>query len=240
MQLNPSGTVPTLWVHDANQAKALMDSKDIIDWASKNGATADAFEKLAVQPDSQSEIWVKHFHDLPVRVISYGKTHNALARFMNNRRLAALRRQLKRAQDLTLIAAYRAKIADIESFKEAHTNSTTVETETRKAFSLLDRLDKLLRENTFISGDRYGLADLVWTVTVARFQMLGFSPLNDRPALARWYDQMHQRPSFEQADIWDRFRPKRVLPILLKKEWRVISVAALILALIIFSFVRVL
>ena len=72
----------------------------------------------------------------------------------------------------------------------------------------------------FLIGDAYSLADLVWTVTVARLKMIGLEPLVGRPALAAWYARVQARPSFEEADVWERVKPARLLGMFARKLLR--------------------
>jgi deoxyhypusine synthase len=41
-----------------------------------------------------------------------------------------------------------------------------------------------------VVADAYSLADVVWTVSVARQTAIGAAPLADRPALADWYERI--------------------------------------------------
>lgn len=82
----------------------------------------------------------------------------------------------------------------------------------------------MLAEKGADCSDAYTLADVVWTVVVAPQHMLGRSPLEDRPALARWYARMKARPSFREADLWERFRPERMLLAMAAKlKWHLLA-----------------
>ncbi len=57
----------------------------------------------------------------------------------------------------------------------------------------------------------------MWTVTVARHKMVGPDPLVNRPALAAWSDRMKSRPSFVRAGIWEKAKPRQMLPVVWAK-----------------------
>lgn len=78
-------------------------------------------------------------------------------------------------------------------------------------------LDRHLADQILIARSRYSLADVAWTVTVARAVMRGEAPLVERPNLEAWYERMCQRPSFRSAEIWERFAPWKLVPVLVMK-----------------------
>ena len=58
----------------------------------------------------------------------------------------------------------------------------------------------------------YGVADVVWTVFLARMEMAGLgAEIPKRPALARYWGAMQARPSFPAADIWTTFHTVRLI-----------------------------
>ena len=58
----------------------------------------------------------------------------------------------------------------------------------------------------------YGVADVVWTVFLARMEFVGMgAELLKRPALARYWRAMQARPSFAPADIWTKLHVFRLI-----------------------------
>jgi glutathione S-transferase len=211
MRLNPGGTVPTLVV-DGN---VLDDSRTILEQLERR------FEGPALLPASadaraDAERWIEHGYALSERVLAYGSDRlRRLGARVNRGRLEALRRHRERSPDLS--AVYDAKIADIEQFI-AETNDAELVARMRQQLgAMLDELDAWLKNRRFIAGEAYSLADVVWTVTVARQSMLRHDPLRDRPALASWYARMKARPSFVGASVWERAHPAQVLRVLFTK-----------------------
>jgi glutathione S-transferase len=71
-----------------------------------------------------------------------------------------------------------------------------------KMIALLDQADAALARRDWLSGDSYGLADACVLPYVLRLDHLAMTPLisaEARPSLARWYQRVQARPSFETA-----------------------------------------
>ncbi len=81
---------------------------------------------------------------------------------------------------------------------------------------LCDILEAKLNTQAYIVGDQYTLADIVWTVFISRLFMLKMDNLIlERKALALYWQRMQNRPSFAQAAIWTKMKPKMILKVLL-------------------------
>src|SRR5690606_23636043 len=97
--------------------------------------------------------------------------------------------------------------------------------------SALDELDAWLSNRPYICGASYSLADIVWTILVARQQMLKLSPLTNRLSLTEWYARVKARDSFKRADVWEKFEPRKLLPIVLAKfKWHLLLVVFVLVA----------
>jgi glutathione S-transferase len=211
MRLNPGGTVPTL-VH---RGKAVDDSSKIIHYIDqKFGGYAlipneDGFE-------AEVEGWLEKLRAISVRELSYGSDRlSRLGRGVNGARLKRLRKLAKSHPELR--EAYEAKAADIESFTEASGDHAEVDAQRAKVAVDLDQMEGRLKDHEWLAGPRYTMADAVWTVGIARFHMLGIEPLKGRPALEAWYERMKERPSFDDADIWESFKPTGLLKVIASK-----------------------
>ena len=211
MQLNPAGTVPTLVVGD----EILDDSHVIL-------REVDArFEGNPLTPSSpdaidEMERWIGKAYGLSERVLTYGtgKFRTLGARVNARRRKALLR---LRDRHPALRAQYEAKLADIDAFIADAGNAATVADVDQRYEASLDELDARLSDRPYICGASYSLADVVWTVLVARQLMLGRAALAGRPSLAAWYGRVKERGSFREADVWERFDAWKLLPVMLTK-----------------------
>jgi len=95
--------------------------------------------------------------------------------------------------------ALHARVSKLQAsallFRESGT--AVQELETR-----LDDLSDVVDTNAFVASDAYSIADVMWTVTLARVDMLGLdAQLRARPAVAAYYQRVSERPSFAAASI---------------------------------------
>jgi glutathione S-transferase len=210
MRLNPGGTVPTL-IHHGN---VLAQSRDIL------GYIETRFPEPALWGNRHARIeidyLVSRLFSVPFRELSYGSPRIArLGAWINSKRVRNLRR--RRAENPNLSPLYTAKINDIEGFSRKsqdphHMQGTRLSVEFE-----LDQLEDVLGGSRCLGGADYTMADLVWTVGVARLIMLGMTPLQNRPALCEWYARMKSRPSFAEAGVMERFQPSAILRVLWAK-----------------------
>lgn len=199
LKLNPMGTVPTM-VHGET---AVPDSDAIMRYAAEHLSSVDLAPK---DPDEREamEAWITELRAISLRELSYGaeKTRETGAR-VNKMRLKVLYRRRDKHPDMADV--YTAKIEDITGFAERAVDPEVAAAHHRQVEQKLDELNALLNKQPWLAGSTYSFADAVWTVGVARFIMLHLDPLENRPALADWYARVKARPSFEQADVWEKF-----------------------------------
>ena len=59
------------------------------------------------------------------------------------------------------------------------------------------------------------MADVIWTVFLARLELLGMErEIRQRTFTCAFYRQMKLRASFEEAKIWNKIRPIRALNLI--------------------------
>lgn len=93
-------------------------------------------------------------------------------------------------------------------------NAGEIENLNAKIAPMLDRLETQLSQTTWLCGNRYSLADTVWTTVLNRLDELKFNYLwvdQARPALNSYLNHLRFRPSFKAAIQ----RDKMPLPMLL-------------------------
>ena len=103
-----------------------------------------------------------------------------------------------------LAELYEAKIESVKSLKESAENSDNLAEVEGRTEQLIDELESMLSQREYIAGSTYSLADVIWTVLLARLALLGMASLWEnlkRPAVAAYYGRMKNRPSFKTADI---------------------------------------
>lgn len=197
MRLNPKGVVPTL----VNGDDVVTDSFGIINYIDQH------LEGQALEPDlseEQSEMrrWLALGDHLPIHVLTYGRGGVPGGTQMLEKRIKALDGYKNNNPELAEL--YEAKIESVKSFKENAENSDTVAEIEGRAEQLMDELESVLSQREYIAGSTYSLADVIWTVLLARLELLGMASLwenSKRPALAAYYLRMKGRASFKSADI---------------------------------------
>lgn len=207
VRLNPNMTVPTLATPDA----ILDQSRHIVEYA---------FRRRRQTVDAESARWLGLHYSFPIEELTFGGllAHNRLARIMIPKRLAAARRRLlamaNANPDLASVYAARAAVFGerLRVFDPASVEALS-ERRRAEAIALLDRLEANVADGReAIAPPRYGAADVVWTVFLARmeFASLG-AEIARRPSLARYWRAMQTRPSFPAADIWTRLHLGRLI-----------------------------
>ena len=212
MRLNPEGTVPTM-VHNGD---VLPDSMLIAEYAERT------FEGPPLIPQDKQERaetrrWVDGFRSFPFAVLLYGNEKmrgaSAIIYKLRIRRLRAL--GLKHPE---LAEIYRAKERKVEDDARNTADGGHITELRRKLVDMLGELDGLLAERTWIAGESYSLADVAWTVAVAQLiQENKLEVFVGRPSLARWFEAIRQRPSYDEADIWDHVKPGKAFAIAVTK-----------------------
>ncbi len=214
MKLNPGGTVPTL-VHNGD---VVADSYLIAEYAER---TFDGPPLFPEDPGERAEMerWVAAYRGISLRELSYGSDRmKRIGAFVNRLRVRRLHALADRHPELAEI--YRDKERDIQGFADHAVDGAHVAGLNRQVTGLFDELDKVLADRPWIAGENYSLADVVWTVTVARLLAMGDArPLEGRPALSRWFEAARRRPSYDKADVWDHFKPAAIIRIMAGKLW---------------------
>ena len=212
MRLNRGGTVPTL----AHDGKVVSDSRDILRHLDSRFPGANLWQKNSCNRTERVDHFVQELYAISFRELSYGSP--ALLRlgvWINKKRVQNLRQRQREAPQLTDL--YDAKIEDIENFSRNALDADRMRQAWASHCQKLDRLENALWHRTHIVGNDYTMADLVWTVGIARLKVLGMNPFEGRPALKKWYARMKARPSFRQAQVMERFQPSAILRVLWSK-----------------------
>ena len=134
------------------------------------------------------------------------------------KRIAVLERHRDQNPDLAPI--YQARIDDVRNWRDAIADREQVAALGDELGRLFGEFEaQLAGDQPFVVGDRYTLADVVWTVTVARAHMLRKTSALG-PRTKAWFSRMRERPSYAQADIWHRMRPSFLLGMIARSIFK--------------------
>ena len=212
IKLNPGGTTPTM-VHNGD---VVPDSLLIAEYAERTFAGPRLYPE---DPGERKEAqrWVGAFRDFPFAVLLYGNEKmRRVSAFIYRMRIKRLR--ALGAKHPGLAEIYRAKESKVEDDAKNTDDGAHITTLRGKLIAMLDELDSLLADRTWIAGENYSLADTVWTVAVAQLiQEKKVEVMAGRPALARWFEAIKQRPSYEVADIWDHVKAGKAFMVMATK-----------------------
>jgi glutathione S-transferase len=186
--INPHGLVPTL-VHDG---RTYIESVDIIRYLDElqpapslvpaDPENRSVFDKLISDADNAQTSLKALTHEFLFRGSGRYSSEEDLKKFASGHRntwLVDFKRSFA-ARD----PAWQNRVATALSDMRGHFRS----------------LDGRLADSKWLAGETFTLADVAWTPQVHRMRLMEW-PMNSFPQLSRWYGQLEQRPSFQQAVI---------------------------------------
>jgi glutathione S-transferase len=207
VRLNPNMTVPTLVLAD----RILDQSRDIAEYAlGVDEATLDGVTKA----------WLDVHYAYPIEELTFGGilARHPLARIAIPRQLAATHRRLlaRAAENPDLAEVYEARAAAYAERARILDPAAVIRLSERRraeAIGFMDRLEQTLSDGrAVLVPPAYGVADVVWTVFLARMEFAGLgTEIPKRPALARYWRAMQARPSFSAADLWTKWHVIRLI-----------------------------
>ena len=205
--LNPNMTVPTLVLSD----RILDQSRAIAEYAL--GVTEATL-------DDETRAWLDLHYGYPIEELTFGGilARNPLARIMIPRQLEATHRRLlvRAAENPDLAEVYKARATIFSDRARIFDPDAVVrlsEERCAEAIGFMDRLEQTLRDGrAVLVPPAYGVADVVWTVFLARMEFAGLgTEIHTQPAVARYWRAMQARRSFAAADIWTKWHVIRLI-----------------------------
>jgi len=189
-RLHPGGVVPAL-VHDGT---VVIESNDIIRYIDER------YSGPSLLPESEIEqAWLDQLlslsSDLQVSLKLLSYTHLYAHRIRKSPAEMAEYARLQQNKDLV---TWQQRFND-EDFSQGE-----LEAARKKFVTALKILEDSLRDRIWLCGDRYGLADISWTVNVHRAQLLDLRKpemlrLDQHEQLKAWLKRVRQRSSFDRA-----------------------------------------
>lgn len=214
-RLNPRMVVPTL-VHDG---RPVIDSAKIVRYIDANFAGPPLH--AAGEADQAEEArWLEVVDQLPLRELSYGRLRGPFGWVLRRSDRLRLKKLAKhRDANPELRELYEAKIADVHAWFAVSRDPVKIEAIEARVDAALAELGARLAGRDFIGGARYGVADVLWTVVLARLCVLGQrGRVAAHPEVMAYLNRMARRPSFVEAAVWDRVPWRVILRSLLGKK----------------------
>jgi glutathione S-transferase len=188
LELNPNGVVPTL-IHDG---EVITDSGVICEYLE------EVFPSTRMLPERASEravvrAWCRYIDEVPTAAIRVPSFNMAF---------------LPRYDDLD-DATFQKEQADVrpirkhfyEKMGRKGFDKTEVDAAMTQFTSTLERMENRLADNQWLSGDVFGMADIIALPLVDRMDDLNFANLWEDafPAVTDWFQRSRARASFEKA-----------------------------------------
>jgi glutathione S-transferase len=183
--LNPKGVVPVL-VHDG---ETITESNDIISYIDAS------FPQVPMQPEDATDVsFVTATLAASSQIQSALKllSHEFLFKPVRRMKPDQLRAFAMTHPDPTLVQ-FMQDFSSKAGFGEGRISDAV-----GQMISAFSDLEHRLSNSLWLSGSKYGLADISWIVNVHRVAHIGL-PLKPFPALAGWYQRNLERPNFVAA-----------------------------------------
>lgn len=192
VRLNANAVVPTL----VEDGEVVTDSATILRRiAERSGLLPSGGETRARALDL-----LERGDRVNFQVITYARKGVPRGDELLRARVARATEQASAHPDL--LQTYLAAAERIERHAAAAADTSGAAEAERRLGEEFRDLDAMLGRDDFLSGDSYGIADVIWTVILARTRMLGLDGMIDGlPRLAAYYDRMTARPSFAAARV---------------------------------------
>ncbi len=208
VKLNPNGVIPTLAFNNGttevvtNSARiirfiaALPEGNSLLPTNKNDIQLMDKLIDLADEVDLQILSYARH--------PSMEKSEKILDARINKSLLLA-------EQHPELKNNYLACAARSEKSKTFRVDVKHIKDIEQSAVESLTLAEKQMNGNTYLLGDIYSLADVIWTVVLSRLDLLGYTDWingNKFPLLGSYYQRAQDRESFTLAQIqnewWDK------------------------------------
>ena len=208
LKLNPNGVIPTLEIQNGT-TEIVTNSAHIIRFI------AELPEGNSLLPTNECELQlmdklISLADEIDLQILSYArhpsmeKSEKILDARINKSLLLAEQHPEHRK-------SYRVCADRSEKSKTFRVDKEHIKDIEQNAFESISFAEKRLKGNTFLLGETYSLADVIWTVVLSRLDLLGYTDWvegNDFPLLASYYQRAQERKSFTLAKIqnewWDK------------------------------------
>ena len=208
LRLNPRGVIPTLEFRNGT-TQVVTNSADIIRFV----AALPQGNSLLPKNENDYELMdnlINLADEVDLQILSYArhpsmeKSEKILdARIEKSLLMAKKHPELSRNY---LDCADRSQNSKTFRVNEQHINDVE-----QRALKSIEFVEKHLKDSSFLLGDVYSLADVIWTVVLSRIDLLGYDSWLDEsnfPHLSSYYSRMQKRKTYSLAQVqnewWDK------------------------------------
>lgn len=193
VRLNPLCVVPTMVL----DGRVITDSARIVIEVARNTGVG---LPLAPHDRALALDWFDRGNAVNFQVITYARSGVPRGDELLSARLERTREYAQRFPDLRKI--YEAAHARVAEHAQLSVHPQVTAAAEADLVAKLDLLDIQVTHTAFIGGTGYSVADVMWTVLLARIEMLGLADLiSSRARLLDYYQRAKARPSFAAARV---------------------------------------
>jgi glutathione S-transferase len=195
LSINPNGVVPTL-VHEG---RPIVDSSVICEYLDDVFAEPSLTHDTAIET-ARMRSWMRYFEEVPTVAIRVPSFNGLFSDFVGKMSDDEFQEHMNR---LPLRKHFYAKMQKGKFSDEE--NEAALE----RLASSLDRVERALTNSTWIAGEIFSLADIVFIPTIIRMEDIGLSSMWEaRPRISEWLNNVKLRDSFDVAFFpGSRIRP---------------------------------
>jgi glutathione S-transferase len=212
--MQPNMTVPVL----NSNGSIIADSRMILYFVNQHFTGADLFP-VADADAIEASLELHYAFSIEDLTMGNALRKSPIARLALGRGLAKASRKCLQMMD------------DHPELKDAYTRKLTLEEERKRlilsdennyaqmqqrAIGLCDMLEEQLSQHQFAASKQYSLADVVWTIFLARLVMIKFDHLIvERKNLNEYWQRMSHRKSYAAANICTKIPAFKLIRIIL-------------------------
>lgn len=204
-RMNPSAKLPVF----QNGSHVIFDAIEIIQYveriaekASSSGNDSSVGNQEVVKWMRKIQAWDPKFFTLFHVPVKYRLN---VSKFLRRVIIARM------AECPDLASSYHHKLREAYDTDEKLGNLDVVRRHEEHLVKILDEAEGKLSEMSYLAGDEFSLADVMFIPVLARLELLNLEPdfINSRPNLAEYWAVVKQRPSYKKVigryfDGWKR------------------------------------
>jgi len=213
--IHPGLLVPAL----KTDTETIAGSESVMRFVATHFKTGTSLIPESEADQHKMNAFIKRHYEIEIEDLTFGNllAKNPVMNFMFPRIIEGIIKTCKATgtEHPELKAVYDQKIAQNRHRLEKFSKPKALYEKTKiQVYQTLDELESELKNGgPYICGENFSLADILWTVCLARLNWMAEvkkQRLNS-PTLKKYWQTVTQRPAYKRADIWDKFDVKKAV-----------------------------
>ena len=208
LKLNPKGVIPTLEYRNGT-TKILTDSAHIIRFIASL-PEGNALLPLGESDNQLVDKLINLADDIDLQILSYAR-HPSMDKSEEILNERITKSRLMAEQHPELKSNYNVCAERSEKNKTFRVDKNHIKDIEGSTLAAITFAENQLQGNSFLLGNAYTLADVIWTVMLSRLDLLGYSIGLDKktfPQISSYYLRMQERKSYTLAQIQNEWWEK--------------------------------